>query len=324
MNELLKNNYEVNKSSPVKLSSHHLLAIEGMQKSEIQKLLDRADYFASLDKHTDTKYLPGYVVLNVFFENSTRTRVSFELAARRLGAEVINISLINSSIKKGESLLDTASTLNAMKPDLLIVRHPHSGAPLLFKEYLNCSIINAGDGRHEHPTQALLDALTIKRRIGYLEGLRISICGDIANSRVARSNIHLLTTMGAEVRCVAPSTLMPSSLEKLGVKCFFDMKEGIKDADVVMLLRLQNERMSGTENPSEREYFKFFGLDETKLSMANSNAVIMHPGPMNRGVEIASALADDANRSLIKTQVEMGVAVRMSIIEALNHSKNKT
>ena len=324
MNGLLKNNYEVNKSSPVKLSSNHLLAIEGMQKSEIQKLLDRADYFASLDKHTDTKYLPGYVVLNVFFENSTRTRVSFELAARRLGAEVINISLITSSIKKGESLLDTASTLNAMKPDLLIVRHPHSGAPLLFTEYLSCSIINAGDGRHEHPTQALLDALTIKRRIGYLEGLRISICGDIANSRVARSNIHLLTTMGAEVRCVAPSTLMPSSLEKLGVKCFFDMKEGIKDADVVMLLRLQNERMSGTENPSEREYFNFFGLDETKLSMANSNAVIMHPGPMNRGVEIASALADDTNRSLIKTQVEMGVAVRMSIIEALNHSKNKT
>ena len=324
MSGLLKNNYEVNKTSPVKLSSNHLLAIEGMQKSEIQKLLDRADYFASLDKHTDTKYLPGYVVLNVFFENSTRTRVSFEIAARRLGAEVINISLINSSIKKGESLLDTASTLNAMKPDLLIVRHPHSGAPLLFTEYLNCSIINAGDGRHEHPTQALLDALTIKRRIGYLEGLRISICGDIANSRVARSNIHLLTTMGAEVRCVAPSTLMPSSLEKLGVKCFFDMKEGIKDADVVMLLRLQNERMSGTENPSEREYFNFFGLDETKLSLANSNAVIMHPGPMNRGVEIASALADDTNRSLIKTQVEMGVAVRMSIIEALNHSKNKT
>jgi aspartate carbamoyltransferase catalytic subunit len=324
MNKLLKNNYEVNKSSPVKLSSHHLLTIEGMQKSEIQKLLDRADYFASLDKHTDTKSLPGYVVLNVFFENSTRTRVSFELAARRLGAEVINISLINSSIKKGESLLDTASTLNAMKPDLLIVRHPHSGAPLLFAEYLNCSIINAGDGRHEHPTQALLDALTIKRRIGYLEGLKISICGDIANSRVARSNIHLLTTMGAEVRCVAPSTLMPSSLEKLGVKCFFDMKEGINDADVVMLLRLQNERMSGTENPSEREYFNFFGLDETKLSMANSNAVIMHPGPMNRGVEIASALADDTNRSLIKTQVEMGVAVRMSIIEALNNSKNKT
>jgi aspartate carbamoyltransferase catalytic subunit len=249
--------------------------------------------------------------------------VSFELAARRLGAEVLNISLTNSSIKKGESLLDTASTLNAMRPDLLIVRHPHSGAPILFANYLDCSIINAGDGRHEHPTQALLDALTIKRRLGHLEGLKISICGDIANSRVARSNIHLLTTMGAEVRCVAPPTLMPFGLENLGVKCYYDMQEGIKNSDVVMLLRLQNERMSGTENPSEREYFKFFGLDETKLSLANSNAVIMHPGPMNRGVEIASALADDANRSLIKTQVEMGVAIRMSIIEALSYTKKQ-
>ena len=324
MNKFLKNNQKNKLYSPVKLSSHHLLSIEGMTKDEIQKLLERADFFANLDRHSDTKFLPGYVVLNVFFENSTRTRVSFELAARRLGAEVINISLINSSIKKGESLLDTASTLNAMKPDLLIVRHPHSGAPLLFADYLNCSIINAGDGRHEHPTQALLDALTIKRRIGRLEDLKISICGDIANSRVARSNIHLLTTMGAEVRCVAPSTLMPSNLEKLNVKCFYDMDEGIKNSDVIMLLRLQNERMSGTENPSEREYFKFFGLDEKKLSLASPNAVIMHPGPMNRGVEIASSLADDPSRSLIKTQVEMGVAVRMSIIEALNFTKNQT
>ena len=324
MNKFLKNNQKNKLYSPVKLSSHHLLSIEGMTKVEIEKLLDRADFFANLDRHSDTKFLPGYVVLNVFFENSTRTRVSFELAARRLGAEVINISLINSSIKKGESLLDTASTLNAMKPDLLIVRHPHSGAPLLFADYLNCSIINAGDGRHEHPTQALLDALTIKRRIGRLEDLKISICGDIANSRVARSNIHLLTTMGAEVRCVAPSTLMPSNLEKLNVKCFYDMDEGIKNSDVIMLLRLQNERMSGTENPSEREYFKFFGLDEKKLSLASPNAVIMHPGPMNRGVEIASSLADDPSRSLIKTQVEMGVAVRMSIIEALNFTKNQT
>jgi len=324
MNKFLKNNQKNKLYSPVKLSSHHLLSIEGMTKDEIQKLLDRADFFANLDRHSDTKFLPGYVVLNVFFENSTRTRVSFELAARRLGAEVINISLINSSIKKGESLLDTASTLNAMKPDLLIVRHPHSGAPLLFADYLNCSIINAGDGRHEHPTQALLDALTIKRRIGRLEDLKISICGDIANSRVARSNIHLLTTMGAEVRCVAPSTLMPSNLEKLNVKCFYNMDEGIKNSDVIMLLRLQNERMSGTENPSEREYFKFFGLDEKKLSLASPNAVIMHPGPMNRGVEIASSLADDPSRSLIKTQVEMGVAVRMSIIEALNFTKNQT
>ena len=306
MNKIFKNHKTI-LSSPVNLLSSHLLAIEGMQKYEIEGLLDRANYFANLDRHSDTKKLSGYVVLNVFFENSTRTRVSFELAARRLGAEVINISLINSSIKKGESLLDTASTLNAMRPDLLIVRHPHSGAPHLFATYLNCSIINAGDGRHEHPTQALLDALTIKRRIGHLEGLKISICGDIANSRVARSNIHLLNIMGAEVRCIAPSTLMPLNLEKLGVNCFYNMEE----------------RMSGTENPSEREYFKFFGLDETKLSLANSNAVIMHPGPMNRGVEIASALADDTNRSLIKTQVEMGVAVRMSIIESLIHTKTK-
>jgi aspartate carbamoyltransferase catalytic subunit len=323
MNDLLNSNQENTSTSPVKLSSHHLLSIEGMDKKEIQNLIERANFFANLDKHSDTKFLKGYVVLNVFFENSTRTRVSFELAARRLGAEVLNISLTNSSIKKGESLLDTASTLNAMRPDLLIVRHPHSGAPILFANYLDCSIINAGDGRHEHPTQALLDALTIKRRLGHLEGLKISICGDIANSRVARSNIHLLTTMGAEVRCVAPPTLMPFGLENLGVKCYYNMQEGIKNSDVVMLLRLQNERMSGTENPSEREYFKFFGLDETKLSLANSNAVIMHPGPMNRGVEIASALADDANRSLIKTQVEMGVAIRMSIIEALSYTKNQ-
>ena len=323
MNKLFKNQENI-VPAPADLQSTHLLGIEGMQKNEIESLLNRADYFANLDKHTNTKNLSGYVILNVFFENSTRTRVSFELAARRLGAEVINISLTNSSIKKGESLLDTASTLNAMRPDLLIVRHPHSGAPHLFADYLNCSIINAGDGRHEHPTQALLDALTIKRRIGYLQGLKISICGDIANSRVARSNIHLLNIMGAEVNCVAPSTLMPSNLTNLNVKCFYDMKEGIKDADVVMLLRLQNERMSGTENPSEREYFKFFGLDEDKLSLANSDAVIMHPGPMNRGVEIASELADDSNRSLIKTQVEMGVAIRMSIIEALIHTKTNS
>ncbi|MDA0763896.1 MAG: aspartate carbamoyltransferase catalytic subunit [Proteobacteria bacterium] len=321
MTKILKNNYNNSNSSPVQLSSPHLLAIEGMAKLEIKRLLDRADYFANLDRHDDTKNLSGYVILNVFFENSTRTRVSFELASRRLGAEVINISVTNSSIKKGESLLDTASTLNAMKPDVLIVRHPHSGAPSLFADYLDCSIINAGDGRHEHPTQALLDALTIRRRIGYLEGLKISICGDIANSRVARSNIHLLTIMGAEVRCIAPPTLMPNNLEKLGVKCYFDMREGIKDADVVMLLRLQNERMSGTETPSQREYFKYFGLDEEKLSLANKNAVIMHPGPMNRGVEIASALADDSERSLIKTQVEMGVAIRMATIEALNFTK---
>ena len=299
------------------LNSKNLLSIEGMNKLEINSLLDRADYFADLDPLKIIKTLNGYVILNVFFENSTRTRVSFELAGRRLGAEVINISVDKSSIKKGESLLDTANTLSAMKPNLLIVRHPESGAPKLFSDYLNCSIVNAGDGRHEHPTQALLDALTIRRRLGRIEGLKIAICGDILNSRVARSNIHLLTTLGVEVRCIAPPTLMPKSLENLGVNCFNSLKDGINNVNAIMLLRLQNERMSGTESPSKREYYRFYGLDEEKLRMAHHDAVIMHPGPMNRGVEIASSLADNEDRSLIKTQVEIGVAIRMATIEAV-------
>ena len=309
-------------SPPIaKLSSKHLLSIEGMHKNEILSILNRADYFADLDISKIKKNLQGFVLLNVFFENSTRTRVSFELAGRRLGAEVINISVNKSSIKKGESLLDTANTLSAMKPDVLIVRHPESGAPKLFSEYLNCSIVNAGDGRHEHPTQALLDALTIKRRLGRIEGLKISICGDIANSRVARSNIHLLTTLGVEVRCIAPPTLMPNDLKNLGVRCFNNLNDGIKDSNAIMLLRLQNERMSGTETPSEREYYHYYGLDEKKLELADPKAVIMHPGPMNRGVEIASSLADNEERSLIKMQVEMGVAIRMATIEALHGNK---
>ena len=286
-----------------------------------RQLLDRADYFADLDPLKIIKTLNGYVILNVFFENSTRTRVSFELAGRRLGAEVINISVDKSSIKKGESLLDTANTLSAMKPNLLIVRHPESGAPKLFSDYLNCSIVNAGDGRHEHPTQALLDALTIRRRLGRIEGLKIAICGDILNSRVARSNIHLLTTLGVEVRCIAPPTLMPKSLENLGVNCFNSLKDGINNVNAIMLLRLQNERMSGTESPSKREYYRFYGLDEEKLRMAHHDAVIMHPGPMNRGVEIASSLADNEDRSLIKTQVEIGVAIRMATIEAVYNAQ---
>ena len=303
------------------LNSKNLLSIEGMNKLEINSLLDRADFFADLDPLKIIKTLNGYVILNVFFENSTRTRVSFELAGRRLGAEVINISVDKSSIKKGESLLDTANTLSAMKPNLLIVRHPESGAPKLFSDYLNCSIVNAGDGRHEHPTQALLDALTIRRRLGRIEGLKIAICGDILNSRVARSNIHLLTTLGVEVRCIAPPTLMPKSLENLGVNCFYNLKDGINNVNAIMLLRLQNERMSGTESPSKREYYRFYGLDEEKLRMAHHDAVIMHPGPMNRGVEIASSLADNEDRSLIKTQVEIGVAIRMATIEAVYNAQ---
>ena len=315
--------HKINKTPPpiATLNSKNLLSIEGMNKLEINSLLDRADYFADLDPLKIIKSLNGYVILNVFFENSTRTRVSFELAGRRLGAEVINISVDKSSIKKGESLLDTANTLSAMKPNLLIVRHPESGAPKLFSDYLNCSIVNAGDGRHEHPTQALLDALTIRRRLGKIEGLKIAICGDILNSRVARSNIHLLTTLGVEVRCIAPPTLMPKSLENLGVNCFNSLKDGINNVNAIMLLRLQNERMSGTESPSKREYYRFYGLDEEKLRMAHHDAVIMHPGPMNRGVEIASSLADNEDRSLIKTQVEIGVAIRMATIEAVYNAQ---
>ena len=315
--------HKINKKPPpiATLNSKNLLSIEGMNKLEINSLLDRADYFADLDPLKIIKTLNGYVILNVFFENSTRTRVSFELAGRRLGAEVINISVDKSSIKKGESLLDTANTLSAMKPNLLIVRHPESGAPKLFSDYLNCSIVNAGDGRHEHPTQALLDALTIRRRLGRIEGLKIAICGDILNSRVARSNIHLLTTLGVEVRCIAPPTLMPKSLENLGVNCFYNLKDGINNVNAIMLLRLQNERMSGTESPSKKEYYKFYGLDEEKLRMAHHDAVIMHPGPMNRGVEIASSLADNEDRSLIKTQVEIGVAIRMATIEAVYNAQ---
>ena len=316
--------HKINKKKPppiATLNSKNLLSIEGMNKLEINSLLDRADYFADLDPLKIIKTLYGYVILNVFFENSTRTRVSFELAGRRLGAEVINISVDKSSIKKGESLLDTANTLSAMKPNLLIVRHPESGAPKLFSDYLNCSIVNAGDGRHEHPTQALLDALTIRRRLGRIEGLKIAICGDILNSRVARSNIHLLTTLGVEVRCIAPPTLMPKSLENLGVNCFNSLKDGINNVNAIMLLRLQNERMSGTESPSKREYYRFYGLDEEKLRMAHHDAVIMHPGPMNRGVEIASSLADNEDRSLIKTQVEIGVAIRMATIEAVYNAQ---
>ena len=315
--------HKISKKSPpiATLNSKNLLSIEGMNKLEINSLLNRADYFADLDPLKIIKTLNGYVILNVFFENSTRTRVSFELAGRRLGAEVINISVDKSSIKKGESLLDTANTLSAMKPNLLIVRHPESGAPKLFSDYLNCSIVNAGDGRHEHPTQALLDALTIRRRLGRIEGLKIAICGDILNSRVARSNIHLLTTLGVEVRCIAPPTLMPKSLENLGVNCFNSLKDGINNVNAIMLLRLQNERMSGTESPSKREYYRFYGLDEEKLRMAHHDAVIMHPGPMNRGVEIASSLADNEDRSLIKTQVEIGVAIRMATIEAVYNAQ---
>ncbi len=298
----------------------HLLGIEGLSPNEITALLDRSESYVEQNREIDKKkaVLRGRTVINLFFEVSTRTRTSFELAGKRLGADVINMAVATSSVKKGETLIDTAMTLNAMHPDVLVVRHPDSGAAKLLSDKVNCAVINGGDGSHEHPTQALLDALTIRRRKGRLSGLQVAICGDILHSRVARSNIHLLTTMGARVRLIAPRTLIPPEAERLGVEVFHDMKEGLKDCDIVMMLRLQTERMQGNYIPSIREFFRFFGLDYEKLGNAKSDALIMHPGPMNRGVEIDSEVADDYGRSVIREQVEMGVAVRMAVLEILS------
>ncbi len=261
--------------------------------------------------------LRGKTLINLFFEDSTRTRTSFELAGKRLGADVINMSVATSSVNKGETLLDTAATLNAMQCDLLVARHDQSGAPSLLAQKVDAAVINAGDGMPEHPTQALLDALTIRRRKGRLEGLEVAICGDIGHSRVARSNIHLLTAMGSRVRVVGPPTLLPQGVEELGVAVFHDMRAGLAGVDIVMMLRLQRERMAGGQVPSVREFFRFYGLDEEKLSYARPDALVMHPGPMNRGVEIESRVADDPERSLIREQVEMGVAVRMAVLDTL-------
>ncbi|WP_022729517.1 aspartate carbamoyltransferase catalytic subunit [Fodinicurvata sediminis] len=301
----------------------HLLGIEGLQREEIATLLDLADDYARQDPraHRPNTLLSGHTVINLFFENSTRTRTSFELAAKRLGAQVINMSVAWSSIKKGETLIDTAMTLTAMRPDVLVVRHPDSGAVKLLSEKVDCAVINGGDGSHEHPTQALLDALTIRQRKGTLQGLTVAICGDILHSRVARSNIHLLNIMGAQVRVIAPPTLMPSKIERLGVTAFHDMNQGLQDVDIVMMLRLQTERMQGSYVPSVREYFRFYGLDREKLSNAKPDALIMHPGPMNRGVEIDTEVADDIDRSVIRQQVEMGVAVRMACLDILTRGQ---
>src|SRR5919112_2085275 len=296
----------------------HFLSVTDLNEVEVANLLDLADGFVSLNRQTAKKLdlLKGRTLMNLFFENSTRTQSSFELAGKRLGADVVNMSPRTSSIAKGETLVDTAVTLNAMQPDLLVIRHASSGAASLLSQKVDCSVINAGDGAHEHPTQALLDALTIRRNKGRIESLTIAICGDILHSRVARSNIILLNTMGARVRVVAPSTLLPAGIERFGVEVARDMREGLAGADIVMMLRLQKERMNGSYVPSTSEYFHYYGLDQKKLSYAKPDALVMHPGPMNRGVEIDSAVADGA-QSLIREQVEMGVAVRMAVLEAL-------
>ena len=305
-------------NAPYLFSRRHLLTCEGLSAAEITSLLDIADKAADQNRQINKKrdVLRGRTLINLFFEVSTRTQASFELAGKRLGADVMNMNVSNSSVQKGETLIDTAMTLNAMRPDMIVVRHYAAGAVELLAQKVDCSVINAGDGAHEHPTQALLDALTIRRAKGRIAGLTVAICGDILHSRVARSNIFVLNALGARVRLVAPSTLTPPGIERLGAEVYTDMWEGLKDADIVMMLRLQRERMQGNYVPSTREYYHFFGLDQEKLDLARPDALIMHPGPMNCGVEIASAIADHS-RSVIRDQVEMGVAVRMAVLEAL-------
>ena len=299
--------------------ARHLLGIEHLQPAEIVTLLDLADRYVDLNRRTEKRgdALAGLTQINMFFEASTRTQASFELAGKRLGADVMNMGVAHSSVKKGETLIDTALTLNAMHPDLLVVRHPASGAVALLAQKVECAVLNAGDGRHEHPTQALLDALTIRRAKGRLQRLTVAICGDIAHSRVARSNILLLGKMENRVRLIAPPTLLPPGAADWGVEVTDDMRAGLDGADVVMMLRLQKERMDGGFIPSEREYYHRYGLDAEKLAAAKPDAIVMHPGPMNRGVEIDGTLADDINRSVIQEQVEMGVAVRMAAMDLL-------
>jgi len=300
----------------------HLLGTHGLTAAEITDILDRADRYVDTNRSANKKLtaLAGRTVVNLFYENSTRTRTSFELAAKRLSADVVNMQSSGSSIAKGETLIDTAATLNAMHPDVLVVRHPDSGAVSLLSQKVNCAVVNAGDGKHEHPTQALLDALTIRRGKGKIAGLKIAICGDVLHSRVARSDIHLLTALGAEVRLVSPRTLSIPGATHMGVSVFHNMEAGIADCDIVMMLRIQNERMSGGFIPSTREYFRFFGLDRNTLAAAKPDALVMHPGPMNRGVEIDSDVADDVDRSVIRKQVEMGVAVRMAVLETVTRN----
>ena len=301
----------------IKISQKHLLGIQDLKISEVKYILAEAQQFIELNRSKNKKIdiLKGKTQINLFFEPSTRTQSSFELAGKRLGADVMSMNIINSAIKKGETLIDTAMTLNAMHPDIIVIRHQDSGACNLLSQKVNCAVVNAGDGRREHPTQALLDALTIINRKKNVEGLKIAICGDILHSRVARSNIYILTMLGAEVNIVGPSNLLPAYLEKFGVNVFTDMKKGVKDCDIVMMLRLQNERMTSSFLSSNREYYEYYGLSPEKLEYAKKDALVMHPGPMNRGIEIDTMLADDINKSVIKEQVELGVAVRMACLK---------
>ncbi|MEP6104697.1 aspartate carbamoyltransferase catalytic subunit, partial [Parasphingorhabdus sp.] len=282
-------------------------------------LLEEAKQWVDLNKKSSkhANRLDGLTVINAFFENSTRTLLSFEIAGKRMGADVVNMHAAQSSVKKGETLIDTAVTLNAMKADAIVIRHGSSGAVRLIADKVDCPVLNAGDGSHEHPTQALLDALTIQRRKGDISGLTVTICGDVMHSRVARSNIYCLTTLGAKVRVCAPPSLLPAALDRFNVEVFTNFDEALEGSDVVMMLRLQNERMNGDFIPSPREYHYLYGLTRERLKLAKANALVMHPGPMNRGVEIDSDVADDLDHSSVTEQVEMGVAVRMACLDVL-------
>lgn len=300
----------------------HLLSIDGLPKAVVENILNTADAFASVGDREVKKVplLRGKSVFNLFFENSTRTRTTFEIAAKRLSADVINLNINASSTSKGESLLDTVDNLAAMQADMFVVRHASSGAPYLIAEHLNRTglkhihVVNAGDGRHAHPTQGLLDMYTIRHYKKDFSNLRVAIVGDILHSRVARSDIHALTTLGVpEVRVIGPRTLLPSYVESMGVRVFHDMAEGLRDVDVVIMLRLQNERMRGALLPSAQEFFKSYGLTPEKLARARPDAIVMHPGPMNRGVEIDSAVAD-GGQAVILPQVTFGIAVRMAVM----------
>ena len=312
------NNPQLNKHGELQ----HLLSTEGLPAPILRNILDTAASYMSVAEGRDIKKLPilhGKSIFNIFFENSTRTRTTFEIAAKRLSADVVNLNIGSSSASKGETLLDTVDNLCAMHADMFVVRHSQSGAAHLIAKHVapEIHVINAGDGRHAHPTQALLDMFTIRHYKKEFHNLRVAIIGDILHSRVARSQIHALTTLGVpEVRVIAPKTLLPSCVDKLGVRVYHDMAQGLRDVDVVMMLRLQNERMQGAVLPSAQEYFKYYGLTQEKLVLAKTDAIVMHPGPMNRGVEIDSSVAD-GTQSVILPQVTFGIAVRMAVMSTL-------
>ena len=319
-----KNNINFKKSQPV-FKKIHLVETADLNKKEIEYILNESKKYIKFNKSKIKKIniLEGRTIFNLFFEDSTRTRTSFEVAAKRLGADIINVSVRDSSINKGETLLDTMTTINSMNPDILIVRHPEEGISKKISSIVDASVINAGDGSHEHPTQALLDALTIKNKFKKFSKLKIAICGDILHSRVARSNIIILSKLGAKINVIGPKEWLPKNIKKFPVNIFTEMKKGLYNCDVVMMLRIQKERIVGKIMPNQKSYFKKYGLDYNKLKYAKKNAFVMHPGPMNRGFEIDSKLADDVTRSLIKEQVAMGVAVRMACLEIIINNRDR-